>query len=461
MAEAGPNKDINHVAVVGGGLIGMSWACLFLARGKKVTVYDTRPDVGERLQGFIQQAWPYLERLGLVVPGASQDITFTTNMANLANVDFVQECVKDDLGVKQQVIINLENHIGPDVSIASSTSSLVASDIQEHTGIKNPERIFIAHPLNPPHLISQVEIVAGMQTNTNVMESAQRFYEEDISRDVIHVRQEMPGHLMNVFNSAVFGQAYELVAQGFAVEEVEAALTEYIGPRLSFLGLFQSCAANAGSGGFRGYVDQIYSSVQGHNLDLPRAEITADKSERVITTVEKALEDVDLAALSETRDDALVRLHELKVRVRQGAVQSHRDPEMAKSEIAGRFENAVFAVAYNAIAEGIASVEDVEKALQALSARWNFFGSLTTYAIGGGEAVDGGDAWFRKYMNTIGQGQAARLEALPDLNDVMNPENNNRVISEVETFLQQDVGTGLLGRGLAGLGEVKSALNLG
>lgn len=456
------SQNINHVGVIGGGLIGLSWACLFAARGKQVTIYDTRSEVQNKIKGFKERAWPYLERLGWVDSSAYQNITFADSMSALSDVGFIQECVLDEVEAKQKVICNLEEYIDPGVPIASSTSGLIATDIQASQTIRHPERIMIAHPLNPPHLISQVEIVAGEKTSDAIMELAKIFYEQDVLRDVIYVKKEMPGHLMNVFNSTVFGQAYEMVDEGYPVKEVEEALTEYLGARLSFLGMFQNCAANAGDAGFKGYVEQIYGLVSEGDLGLPRAKMTKTKTENVINKVEAALGHLDLADISNKRDEALVRLAELKLSLQQDdtvdGLKDFSDPK--KAEIVARFEKAIFAAAYNTIVEDIASVEDIEKALQALSARWNFFGSLTTYAIGGGEAVNGGDAWFRKYMTTIGKGQSGRLQALPDLNVIMNERNNNKVIAAVDGVLSQDVNTDLLRRGQGGVLKIKEELGL-
>ena len=70
-------KPIRRVAIIGTGVIGASWAALFLAKGLEVVATDVAPNAEAALKRFVEAAWPALKRLGLA-PGASQSkLTFT------------------------------------------------------------------------------------------------------------------------------------------------------------------------------------------------------------------------------------------------------------------------------------------------------------------------------------------------------------------------------------------------
>ena len=64
-------KRVGRVAIIGTGVIGASWAALFLAKGLEVVATDIAPNAEAALKTFIATAWPALKRLGLA-PGASQ-----------------------------------------------------------------------------------------------------------------------------------------------------------------------------------------------------------------------------------------------------------------------------------------------------------------------------------------------------------------------------------------------------
>ena len=123
-------RDIEKVAVVGCGLIGMSWTSLFLAQGYKVQVIEPNPDNQKALQPFIEQAWLLLEQLGLVIVDAIPSVQICNNVSELVDIDFVQENVADRIEVKHQIIAALEQVIDKNVIISSSTSSLMATDIR-------------------------------------------------------------------------------------------------------------------------------------------------------------------------------------------------------------------------------------------------------------------------------------------------------------------------------------------
>src|SRR6266404_5930201 len=85
-------RPIRRVAIIGTGVIGASWAALFLAKGLDVIATDIAPDAETSLRRFVKAAWPALERLGLA-PGAAQSrLSFTPDLqAAVGAAHFVQE----------------------------------------------------------------------------------------------------------------------------------------------------------------------------------------------------------------------------------------------------------------------------------------------------------------------------------------------------------------------------------
>src|SRR4051812_39568520 len=84
-------REIGHVAVVGSGVIGASWAAYFLARGLRVTATDPTPDAEGRLRAAVAAIWPVLERLG-PVSGSPDALRFEAELEGaVAEADFVQE----------------------------------------------------------------------------------------------------------------------------------------------------------------------------------------------------------------------------------------------------------------------------------------------------------------------------------------------------------------------------------
>src|SRR6201991_5020028 len=170
------NKPIRRVAIIGTGVIGASWAALFLAKGLDVAATDVAPDAESGLKHFVEVAWPALKRLGLA-PGASQSkLTFTPDLSTaVKGADLVQENGPERIDFKHKLYGQLDNLLAPDVIIASSSSGLTMSDIQSACAL-HPERCVIGHPFNPPHLVPLVEIVGGVKTSEETIQRASDFY---------------------------------------------------------------------------------------------------------------------------------------------------------------------------------------------------------------------------------------------------------------------------------------------
>src|SRR4051812_39773476 len=85
-------SSIEHVAVIGTGVIGASWTALFLANGLDVTATDVAPGAEERLREYVHNAAPALQQLNARSPKSAGRLSFTADLAvAVASADLVQE----------------------------------------------------------------------------------------------------------------------------------------------------------------------------------------------------------------------------------------------------------------------------------------------------------------------------------------------------------------------------------
>lgn len=303
-------REIKKVAVIGGGVIGMSWASLFLARGLRVVVVDPRPAAEGELEAFVRKAWPMMKALDLTVTDDVQKADFSHHVGSLTDIDLVTECGPDRIDLKRAIMRELEAVIDPDVIISSSTSSLLASDIQSEA--LHPERIMVGHPMNPPHLVPMVEMVGGRLTSEQTLEDARIFYEK-MKRVTIRVRNEVVGHLANRLTSALFREAVSIVDQGIgSVEDVDKAITYGPGMRWALMGPHLTYHLGGGSGGYRHYLDHLGPTQEARWKELGTPKLTAELKEALISGLDKELQSQDVSTLTERRDEALAELFRLK-----------------------------------------------------------------------------------------------------------------------------------------------------
>ena len=206
------NKPIRRIAIVGTGVIGASWAAQYLARGFDVIATDPAPNAEPNLRKYVDEAWKVLTGVGLT-PGASRErLKFTADMKRaLSSADFVQENGPERPDFKIKLYADMDAVTPADSLIASSSSSLTMSVIQSQC--QHPERCVIGHPFNPPHIIPLVEVVGGAKTSPEAVQQAMAFY-TSIGKRAILLRKEVPGHVSNRLQAALYREVLYLIEQG-------------------------------------------------------------------------------------------------------------------------------------------------------------------------------------------------------------------------------------------------------
>ena len=306
MTEAGA-PITGPIAVVGTGQIGASWAARFLAHGFDVRATDPGQDAESRVRAAVTAAWPALQSLGLAADAGPDRLTFHRRVGDaVAGAAFVQESGPENLEVKHALVAEIDDALDPAVVVASSTSGLLASDIQR--GAAHPERFLVGHPYNPPHLIPLVEVVGGAETSEAAVTTAMDFYRA-IGKKPIRLRRELRGHVANRLQVAVWREAFSLLATGVVtVGELDDAMSNGPGLRWALLGPFLNLHASGGAAGIEHTLEHLGGAMREWAADLGEFPDDADFVEAAITGVDSELAGRDFTAILEARDAALLRL---------------------------------------------------------------------------------------------------------------------------------------------------------
>lgn len=307
-------QSINHVAVIGTGVIGASWTALFLAHGLDVTATDVAPGAEERLRAYVQQAAPALQRLGAGSPKSAGRLTFTTDLASAAAAaDLVQENGPERIDFKRSLYGTLDALLPRDVIIASSSSGLTMSEIQAACP-RHPERCVIGHPFNPPHLIPLVEIVGGEQTSEETIHRATQFY-TSLGKRTIRLHKEVPGHVANRLQAALWREVVHLVASGVvSVSDADVAVCWGPGLRWGVMGPNLLYHLAGGAGGIEHFFDQFTGPMTAWWKVLGSPEITPELRQKIVAGVLEEAGPRSLDELAAQRDEDLLGL--LAVRAR-------------------------------------------------------------------------------------------------------------------------------------------------
>ncbi|MFI6582932.1 3-hydroxyacyl-CoA dehydrogenase NAD-binding domain-containing protein [Embleya sp. NPDC050493] len=296
---------IARVAIVGTGVIGASWAAHFLARGLDVIAADPAPGAEERLRADVAALRPTPAGTDPAHAARPDRLTFTADAAEAAAAaDFVQENGPEREDVKRELFARLDAAARPGVVLASSSSGMAATVIARDC-TAHPERVLVGHPFNPPHLIPLVEVVPGELTTEHAVDTALAFYTA-VGKKPIRVRRELPGHLANRLQAALWREAYSLVDRGVAtVADIDTAIAYGPGLRWAILGPFANQHLSGGAGGIAHVLAHLGPPTEAWWRDLGDPSLTPELTAKLVAGVDEALAGIDHTALAARRDALL------------------------------------------------------------------------------------------------------------------------------------------------------------
>ncbi|WCR09792.1 3-hydroxyacyl-CoA dehydrogenase [Paracoccus stylophorae] len=292
--------DERAIAILGSGLIGESWAGLFAGHGYEVRCWDIDPSVATR-------AVLGATKIASAIAGPARQagrITSADDLsAALEDASWVQENIVERVPEKQSLYRQVLELAGPDLLIASSTSSLTWTDLT--TGLAGPDRVLTAHPFNPPHLMPLVEIYAA---STHAAQRADQFYRH-LDREPVFLNRPAVGHIANRLSSALWREAVNIVAEGIAdVEAVDCALVNGPGLRWSVIGAHMAYHLGGGEGGIRHYLEHLGPSQERRWADLGSPALTPEVVDKLIEGIEAEADGRSVQELVSERDDAIERI---------------------------------------------------------------------------------------------------------------------------------------------------------
>ena len=271
------------IAIIGAGVIGLSWARLARDHGWRVAITDPSPQLDEWVQGEFGAEDP------LVTWSPDQDEV-------VQGVDLVQENGPERLPLKKQIFGAPLKTAPADAVLATSSSSIAASLIAED--FDTAGRIIVGHPFNPPALMPLVEVVPGNKTSDDTVTRAVGLYRE-LDRAPVVIRKELPGFVANRLQMAMTREAQYLVESGIVgVGEFDIILQNSLGLRWATIGLFEGNVLGGGVGGAR----HLFAGVGAETGQIQLGTPSRDPE-----VVEKLIDDIETTyGVGEATYDRLV-----------------------------------------------------------------------------------------------------------------------------------------------------------
>ena len=305
---------MKNIGVIGGGLIGASWAAIFSKSGFNVFVYDPYPDVFDTYESRVTS---FLEELKTIDETINVEESLNRINANVtiedlcSNVEYIQESAPEILSVKQELFAKLDNLAPEEVVIGSSSSAMPISSITQN--LKGQHRCIITHPANPPHLIPCVEICPGENTSNKTIEKTKEIFTAS-GASIVNVKKEIDGFILNRLQGALLNEAMRLYSDGYASsDEIDATIRDGLGLRWAFMGPFETIDLNA-PGGIKDYISRygpIFVEMAKNQTKIP--DWSEEAGKKLELERRKILGHEELEDRAKKRNQLLKTLRKVKI----------------------------------------------------------------------------------------------------------------------------------------------------
>lgn len=209
-------SELNRATILGTGTMGPGMGAVLARAGIRVKLFDVKPEALERAQGMVGMVEGVLDRLEVPAHDGGEVSYESDRAAALGGAEIVLEAVPEQLELKQQIFREIEGEIGAETIIASNTSGIPVTKLQE--GLQHPERVIGWHWSNPPHLIPMNEVIPGEQTSAEVTRATENLTRR-IGYHPVTLKKEVPGFVENRVLYAIMRECLALVDEGVIDEE--------------------------------------------------------------------------------------------------------------------------------------------------------------------------------------------------------------------------------------------------
>lgn len=291
---------------------------IFTSFGYQVRLYDTNAELLAKAPMIIEQELRDLCEKKLARGNLSLEdrlaLIKTTNSLKecLDDVCHVQECVFDDLALKQEVFKQVDDLLGDNnyANLCSSTSVLLPSLVFAKV-TKHRSQCLVAHPINPPTYVRLVELVAMPETREEIIIRV-RILMDEIGQKPVVLRKEISGFALNRLQYAVFREAFRLVHDGvMTAEDVDTVVSEGLGPRYAFMGAWMTAHLNAE--GLSDYLERYGEGIYKVSLECDSImPIEGEAAQQIIDAMVRQVPLEHMADKRAWRNKCLMELSRIK-----------------------------------------------------------------------------------------------------------------------------------------------------
>jgi len=212
--------DIKNVAVIGSGIMGHGIAQVSATAGLMVHLNDISQELLNKAKANIEKSLDGGIKRGKISESDKvnilERITFQTDFSTaVKDADLVVEAVPENIELKHRIFKQLDELSKPSAILASNTSQYSITEIA--SVVSDPSRVIGMHWFNPPVIMKLIEIVKGLSTSDEVVESI-REYAKGVGKEIV-VCKDSTGFISTRVLLALRLECYRIYEEGIASKE--------------------------------------------------------------------------------------------------------------------------------------------------------------------------------------------------------------------------------------------------
>lgn len=217
-------KKIQTVGIAGAGTMGQGIAQVCATAGYEVVLYDIAEAQLAHAKNLIQKSLQVAVEKGKLKADESNQvltrIQFQSDV-NQLKADLIIEAALEKLDIKKELFTRLEAINSESCILTTNTSSIPVTQIA--SALKNPQRFAGLHFFNPAPIMKLVEIISGVNTDAETVDTLKAFCEK-LGKTAV-LAKDSPGFIVNRVARHYYVEALKLLEENVTdIQTIDALM---------------------------------------------------------------------------------------------------------------------------------------------------------------------------------------------------------------------------------------------
>lgn len=228
--------ELERVLVIGAGTMGSGIAQWFAQQKISTELVDVNAEASKAAEAKIFSSWDKLQAKGKFSAEDTEEFKKCLNVCSFYgfndHASLVVEAIIENLDIKKNLFLDLNDRLAPNAIIASNTSSFPIELLSEHLPENRRQRFLGLHFFNPATIMKLVEVIQSKYTDESVAKELYTWFDQKGKKPALC--KDFPGFIVNRVARNFYGEALRIaeVEDEEKFKEIDNIMKEVAGFRM-------------------------------------------------------------------------------------------------------------------------------------------------------------------------------------------------------------------------------------